>query len=88
MPVSREEYESWCNRWKMSLIVNVLGKKVGFKTMENKLQRTWARIGKISINDMPQDYYLVHFSSVEDYKKVLFEGPWLVADHYLLIQRW
>lgn len=72
----------------MSLIVNVLGKKVGFKTMENKLQRTWARIGKISINDMPQDYYLVHFSSVEDYKKVLFEGPWLVADHYLLIQRW
>lgn len=52
------------------------------------MQWTWARIGKISINDMPQDYYLVHFSSVEDYKKVLFEGSWLVADHYLLIQRW
>lgn len=88
IPISREEYESWCDKWKMSLIVNVLGKKVGFKTVESKLQRTWARHGKISIIDMPQDYYLVNFSSIEDYKHVLFEGPWLVADHYLLIQRW
>lgn len=28
------------------------------------------------------------FESDEDYKHLLFEGPWMVADHYLLIQRW
>lgn len=87
--LSREEYEGWCKDWKWSLIVNVLGKKVEFKILENKLQHSWARVGKISIIDMPQDYYLVHFSSLEDYKRAIFEGPWLVADHYLIIiQRW
>lgn len=48
--------------------MNVLVKKVGFKVLENKLQRSWARGGKISIIDMPQDYFLVNFSSLEDYK--------------------
>lgn len=88
IPVSQKEYEDWCSNWKMSLIVNVLRKKVGFKVLENRLQRIWARVGKINIIDMPQDYYLVHFSALEDYKRVLFEGPWLVVDHYLIIQRW
>lgn len=88
IPVSRKEYEDWCQNWKQSLIVNVLGKKVGFKILENRLKRDWARAGSINIIDMPQDYYLVNFSDLSDYKRVLFEGPWLVADHYLLIQRW
>lgn len=29
---------------------------------------------------------MVNFESVEDYRHVLFEGPWMVADHYMLIQ--
>lgn len=72
IPVSKQEYETWCEKWKGSLIVNVLGKKAGFKILENKLHRSWARVGKISIIDMPQDYYLVNFSSLEDYKNALF----------------
>ena len=28
------------------------------------------------------------FSNQEDYKFSLFEGPWMVADHYLILQRW
>ncbi|RDY09161.1 hypothetical protein CR513_06513, partial [Mucuna pruriens] len=28
------------------------------------------------------------FSLEDDYKHALFEGPWMVVEHYLLIQRW
>lgn len=31
---------------------------------------------------------MVNFESVEDYRHVLFEGLWMVADHYMLIQWW
>ncbi|XP_020202252.1 uncharacterized protein At4g02000, partial [Cajanus cajan] len=24
----------------------------------------------------------------EDYKHALFEGPWMIADHYIVVQRW
>lgn len=37
---------------------------------------------------MPKGYFLVHFSAEEDYNHALYEGPWMVADHYLIVQRW
>lgn len=38
--------------------------------------------------DISNDYFLVRFSDDGDYKHALFEGPWLILDHYLLVQRW
>lgn len=36
--VSMEEYETWCNRWKLTLIVCLLEKKASLKYMAAKLQ--------------------------------------------------
>lgn len=86
--VSDEELADWCSKWERTLVVNVLGKKVNFKVLENKIKREWTKTGKIQIIDMPRGYYAVKFTSDEDYKHALMEGPWMVADHYLLVQRW
>lgn len=40
------------------------------------------------MTDLANDFYLVQLSSIEDYKHALFEGPWKVVDHYLIVQRW
>lgn len=56
--------------------------------MENKLKRSWTKDVKLTITDMPNDFYLVEFSSDANYNHALFEGPWQVADHYLIVQRW
>lgn len=37
---------------------------------------------------MVDGYFLVHFSTEEDYNHALFEGPWMIVDHYLIVQRW
>lgn len=37
---------------------------------------------------MQDDYYLVQFDHVEDYKFALYEGPWRVANHYIIVQHW
>lgn len=67
---------------------NLLGKKVNFKVLENNLTRKWSKKGSIPLVDMADGYFLVHFMATEDYNLALFEGPWLVADHYLIVQRW
>jgi hypothetical protein len=36
---------------------------------------------------MHDGYYQVIFN-IEDYKHALFEDPWMVADHVLIVQRW
>lgn len=84
IPITAEEFEEWREPWKNTLIVNVLGKRMSYKMMENKLQRHWLKTGSIRIVDLPQDYFLVPFIVVEDYRHATFEGPWMLADHYLL----
>ncbi|KAL4274788.1 hypothetical protein AHAS_Ahas20G0042200 [Arachis hypogaea] len=37
---------------------------------------------------MNRDYFLVHFSYGDDYSHALMEGPWMIAGHYLIVQRW
>ncbi|KAI9117938.1 hypothetical protein K1719_011080 [Acacia pycnantha] len=34
------------------------------------------------------EYYIVSFSSKEDHDYAYYEGPWMIDDHYLLVQRW
>ncbi|KAJ1398487.1 hypothetical protein SESBI_31087 [Sesbania bispinosa] len=88
IPISKDELEAWSNPWKDSLIVKLLGRRVNYKVIEAKLQKSWVKNGFISIIDIHNDYYAVHFSSMEDYNHALFEGPWMIADHYLTVQRW
>lgn len=37
---------------------------------------------------MADGYFLVHFSAGEDFNYALYEGQWLVAYQYLIVQRW
>ncbi|KAJ1429723.1 Zinc finger, CCHC-type [Sesbania bispinosa] len=48
----------------------------------------WAKNEDVRVMDASEDFFLVKFSDEGDYKHALFEGPWLIADHYLLVQRW
>ncbi|XP_027368417.1 uncharacterized protein LOC113874394 [Abrus precatorius] len=86
--VLQEESKEWCKPWRGSLIVKVFGKRIHPRILENKLKRDWVRAGSIKIIDLPRDYYIVSFTDENDYKHAPYEGPWKVADHYLIVQRW
>lgn len=88
IPFTLKEAEEWCRPWKQSLIVRLLGKRIGLKTTQNRLEKDWSKNGPIKIIDLSDDYFLLHFQNEEDYKFALFEGPWKIQDHYLIVQRW
>lgn len=46
IPVSNEEWTQW-KPWKMSLVVKIVGRKVNFRLLENKLNRIWAKGGRL-----------------------------------------
>ncbi|CAN1273486.1 hypothetical protein LINPERPRIM_LOCUS15066 [Linum perenne] len=33
-------------------------------------------------------YYVVRFETIGDYERAMFGGPWMVGDHYVVIQNW
>ncbi|KAJ1385537.1 hypothetical protein SESBI_41602 [Sesbania bispinosa] len=63
--VGLEEYERWCNPWKYSLIVRLMGKRVGFRFMSSKLKFLWAKKGDVRIMDVSDEFFLVRFSNEE-----------------------
>lgn len=88
IPLSDEKWKQWSEPWTEALIVKVMGKRTNFKSLENNLQKKWPKKGSIKIVDIPDGYFLVHFTFEEDYAFVLFEGPWTISDYYLIVQRW
>lgn len=67
IPLSDEELKMWSAPWRNTLVVNVLGKKVNFPILENKLHHSWTKNRSIQIIDMHDGYYQVTFKSEEDY---------------------
>ncbi|XP_058733622.1 uncharacterized protein LOC131605262 [Vicia villosa] len=64
--------------WKRGVIVKLLGKRIGYKALENRLNQMWVRRGVISIIDLSNDYYLVAFSHEDDKKAAMENG--LISD--------
>lgn len=90
LKVSKEEYASWCKPWNLTLLVKLTGKTVGVNFMKNLLEKLWNRhgLGKMQIIDLPEGFFAVSFATLEEYNYAYHEGPWLVADHYLIVQKW
>ncbi|KAK4278533.1 hypothetical protein QN277_016369 [Acacia crassicarpa] len=88
LQVSAEEYEAWCRPFMNSLIVKLLGKSLNVGFMRWRMERMWASKGPIRVTPLNNGYFLVPFSSTDDRDYALQEGPWMIADHYLLVQRW
>lgn len=37
---------------------------------------------------LDEDYFLLKFNSVTDYDFAKYGGPWMVLEHYLIVQDW
>ena len=61
---------------------------IGFKALELRLNNMWVRDRVLDIIDLPHDYFVVKFSALLDYDFFLTREPWLLFDHYLIIEPW
>ncbi|KAE8661411.1 hypothetical protein F3Y22_tig00113725pilonHSYRG00161 [Hibiscus syriacus] len=63
---------------KQVIIIRLLGKKIGYKALKNRIYALWKPIGNFNLIDLDNDYFLVKFENLEDYSRVLTDGPWMI----------
>ncbi|KAE8664438.1 hypothetical protein F3Y22_tig00112776pilonHSYRG00009 [Hibiscus syriacus] len=63
------------NNMKQVIITRLLGKKIGYKALINIIYALWNPIGNFKLIDLDNDYFLVKFENLEDYTRVLTDGP-------------
>ncbi|XP_039029072.1 uncharacterized protein LOC120163145 [Hibiscus syriacus] len=71
-----------------TLVVKVLGCRVGYNTLHNRIYNIWKPSHPIKLIDIENDYFLVKFSCKQDYLKVQSDGPWTIFGHYLTVEPW
>ncbi|RYR33997.1 hypothetical protein Ahy_A10g048701 [Arachis hypogaea] len=58
-----------------ALIIKPLEKNLNLQTMERWINRRWTKKEAVRVIDLVGGYFIVRFSSQEDYSHALFEGP-------------
>ncbi|XP_028795351.1 uncharacterized protein LOC114750879 [Neltuma alba] len=86
--ITQEEYEQWCAPGRNSLIVKLLEKSVPLWVMKESLQKMWKTEKSFTTRDINNGYFLVSFEDENDMINIYQEGPWMVSDRYLVVQRW
>ncbi|PHU24593.1 hypothetical protein BC332_09700 [Capsicum chinense] len=86
--LSKEETDRLCSPWKHSLIIKLLGKKVTYQYLRDKLISLWQLDESFPLIDLGLDFYTVKLTHVESVSKILQNGPWFINGHYLSIKRW
>jgi hypothetical protein len=81
-------FNDLCSPWKEALVVKLLGKKVGYNLMKDRLKKIWRLTGGFEIMDVDNGFYMVKCELLADREKIVSEGPWMLFDHYLAVARW
>ncbi|CAN1185476.1 hypothetical protein LINPERHAP2_LOCUS37574 [Linum perenne] len=76
---SDEEILSFYKPWSKALVVRVLERTFSFPVIRRRLKSLWARLGHIQVSDIANNFFLVRFSTEDDYKRALFGGPWKIS---------
>ncbi|KAI9096293.1 hypothetical protein K1719_026012 [Acacia pycnantha] len=88
LSVTSDQYTTWCKPWMNSLIIKVLGWSVPKHVLMDRVRRMWKPKQPLKVVPLSNEYYIVSFSSKEDRDYAYYEGPWMINDHYLLVQCW
>ncbi|CAN1749239.1 hypothetical protein LINPERHAP1_LOCUS3639 [Linum perenne] len=77
-----------CKPWTNSVIIRLMGKTIGYSYLCHRLKAMWRPLGSMHIVDIDRDCFIVKFSNEQDYFKALTAGPWMILEHYLVVQQW
>ncbi|CAN1825717.1 hypothetical protein LINPERHAP1_LOCUS31269 [Linum perenne] len=76
---SDEEIKSFYKPWSKAIVVKVLEKSFSYLSIKKRLEFLWAKAGRIQVADLANSFFLVRFSSEDDYQRAAFGGPWKVV---------
>ncbi|XP_061355918.1 uncharacterized protein LOC133300403 [Gastrolobium bilobum] len=86
--VTKEKLKQDCQKWRKSLIIKLMGKRLNTRFLMTRLKHMWVLRSNYELIDLDNDFLLIRFMDEQDYQHVLHDGPWIVADHYVVVQRW
>lgn len=64
-------FQDLCNPWKEALVINLIGKNVGYQLMKDRLKKMWKFNGGFHIIDVDNGFYMVKCELLADREKIV-----------------
>lgn len=64
-----------------------MGKNISLWGLKSSLSKPVEEKESFMIRYIDNGYFIVSFKNESDLNYACFEGPWMVANHYLIVQR-
>lgn len=65
-----------------------MGRTAGYTYLLKRIKALWHPESHIDMVAIAGDYFLVKFLSLDNYNHAKYEGPWMILDHYLIVNEW
>lgn len=88
MGMFKEEKLEARKSWWMSVIIKLVGRSIGRQFLLRKLQAIWHIQNPFTLMNLSNDIFIIKFSWKQNLDTALFNGPWIIGDHYLHVQWW
>ncbi|PPR81285.1 hypothetical protein GOBAR_AA39427 [Gossypium barbadense] len=72
----------------LTIIVKVLGRKVGFNALLNQVLTLWSLGNRFQLMDLENEFTWLDFKKKDGFNKVLMIGPWVSFGCYLMVRSW
>lgn len=69
--ISAQDKERLYKPWKQSIIIKLLGRRLGYIQLRDKIHRLWRSSESQNLIDLGNDFYLTKFISQDNHSKVL-----------------
>lgn len=85
--MTREEKIKVRRPWRNSLIIKLISKSIGYHYLWRRIQAMWRIEDEPQLIDLGYDFFIVKVGRREEYEHALLEGPCMIGDNYLHVQR-
>ncbi|PKI66264.1 hypothetical protein CRG98_013345 [Punica granatum] len=85
---SNEQVKRFCAPWWGSLIVKVLGRRVGYMYLKKPLDFLWRPKRDMKLIILGCDFLMVKFEREDDRQVAISDGPRTLLGHYFTILEW
>lgn len=88
MGMTREEKIAVKRPWRNSLIIKLVGRSIGYQYLYKRIQAMWRMHSEPMLIDLSNNYFIFKLYKREEYESALLDGPWMIGDNFLHVQRW
>ncbi|KAJ4829593.1 hypothetical protein Tsubulata_038400 [Turnera subulata] len=88
LELSTEFEQRLAKRWERAVIVKLMGRNISYRVLTEKLNAIWQPKGLFKVIDLDNNFFVVKFSTDNDYLHSLVGSPWTLFRSLLCVMPW